>query len=272
MEHWQKHPLQLFAEDGNTGEMAADPGQQRLLDLGVPARILEKRAETGSAALPPQDAAAEDAPGGSRMSWEEIMADPEYNRQMQAVVRSRLREAKESQAALEKLTPGLEAFARQEAMDTGKLDYDALAGALEKKFRQDAGRDRIREHFHSLEQQAEVLKRQFPDFDLSRQLQDPVFLRMTAPGTGISLEDAYFARNREALQSAAMELAAKKTAQLISNNIRATQRRPEENGLSRQAPSVNVFDYRNASPHQRADLKKRILEASAQGRKLYPNE
>jgi hypothetical protein len=40
--------------------------------------------------------------------------------------------------------------------------------------------------------------------------------------------------------------------------------------MSGQATSVNVFDYRNASPGQRADLKKRILEASAQGRKLYP--
>ena len=270
MKHWKNHPLQLFAEVGNTGETAADPGQQRLLELGVPARVLEKRAERAGTAEPQQVAAAEGHMEGSRMTWEQIMADPEYNRQMQAVVRSRLREAKESQAALEKLTPGLEALARQEALDPGKLDYDALAGALEKKFRQDAGRDRLRDHFHGLEQQAEALKRQFPDFDLSRQLQNPAFLRMTAPGTGITLEDAYFALNRESLQTAAMELAAKKTAQLISNNIRATQRRPEENGLSRQAPSVNTFDYRNASPHQRADLKRRILEASAQGRKLYP--
>ena len=272
MKETNMSPLQLFAEEDRTGVTAADPGQQTLLDLGVPGRILEKRAERVGPSHPRQDAAAETTPAEGRMTWEQIMADPEYNRQMQAVVRSRLREAKGSQEALEKLTPGLEALARQEALDPDRLDYDALAGALEKKFRTDARRDTIREHFQSLERQAEALRQQFPDFDLQRQLQDPAFLRMTAPGTGISLENAYFALNRDALQSAAMELAARKTAELISNNIRASQQRPQENGLSRQGPSVNVFDYKNASPRQRADLKKRILEASAQGRKLYPNE
>lgn len=265
MEKRTRSLLQLFAEEGQTGENAAVPGQQRLLDLGVPAGVLEKRAESRG-----QDAAAREGEQ-RRMSWEEIMADPEYNSRMQAVVRSRLKDARQSQAALEKLTPGLEALARQEAMDPERLDYDALAGALEKKFRQDTQRDRIRSHFEDLQRQAAELRKQFPDFDLSAQLQDPAFLRMTAPGTGISLENAYFALNRDALQSAAMELAAKKTAELISNNIRATGRRPQENGLSAQAPSVSTFDYRNASPRQRADLKKRILEASAQGRKLYPN-
>lgn len=266
MERWKRSLLQMFAEEGKTGESAADPGQQRLMDLGVPAGILERRAENKG-----QDAAAPVKTEEKRMSWEQIMADPEYNSRMQAVVRSRLKEARQSQEALEKLTPGLEALARQEAMDPGSLDYDALAGALEKKFRQDTQRDRIREHFQELQRQATELRKQFPDFDLSVQLQDPAFLRMTSPGTGISVENAYFALHRDALQSAAMEMAAKKTAELISNNIRANGRRPEENGLSAQAPTVNTFDYRNASPRQRADLKKRILEASAQGRKLYPN-
>ena len=257
--------LQLFAEEATAGERAADPGQQRLSELGVPARTLERRAERRG-----QDAAAGEITEEKRMSWEQIMADPEYNRQMQAVVRARLKEEKSSREALEKLTPGLRALAAEEAMEPEKLDYDALAGALEKKFRQDAQRDRIRDHFRQLQAQAEQLKQKFPDFDLSRQLQDPAFLQMTAPGTGISLENAYFALNREKLQTDAMELAARKTAELISNNIRANGRRPQENGMSGQATSVNVFDYRNASPGQRADLKKRILEASAQGRKLYP--
>lgn len=266
---WQL--LQLFAEEADTGVQAADPGQQRLLELGVPARILEKRAENGGTALPEQVAAAtgtEENP--RRMSWEEIMADPEYNRQMQAVVRSRLKEAKASQAALETLTPGLKALAREHDLDPENPDYAALSAAMEKKAQLDAGRDRLREHFQSLERQAQALRSRFPDFDLGQELQNPAFVRMTAPGTGIGVEDAYFALHREHLQSAAMELAARKTAQMISNDIQAARRRPDENGLSSQASSVNVFDYRNASPRQRAALKKRILEESAQGRKVYP--
>lgn len=266
---WQL--LQLFAEEAETGVQAADPGQQRLLELGVPARILEKRAERGGAALPEQVAAAAGTEENQRrMSWEEIMADPEYNRRMQAVVRSRLKNAWESQAALEALSPGLKALAREHDLDPEKPDYAALSAAMEKKAQMDAGRDRLREHFHSLEQQARALREKFADFDLSTELQNPAFVRMTAPGTGIGVEDAYFALHRDRLQSEAMEQAARKTAELISNDIRAAQRRPNENGLSAQGPSVNVFDYRNATPRQRAALKKRILEESAQGRKVYP--
>lgn len=262
--------LQLFAEEADTGVQAADPGQQRLLELGVPARILEKRADQAGTALPEQVAAAEKTEESRHLSWEEIMADPEYNQKMQAVVRSRLKGAKESQAALEKLTPGLKALAREYDMDPENPDYTALSRAMEKKAMQDAGRDRLREHFHALEQQGQALKAQFPDFDLGKELQNPAFVRMTAPGTGISVEDAYFALHRSRLQNDAMEQTARKTAQLIANDIRAARRRPDENGLGAQGPSVNVFDYRNASPRQRAALKKRILEESAQGRKVYP--
>ena len=113
--------LQLFAGEGAgdgggegaaTGVEAVDPGQQRLLELGVPADKIRKRANR-SASKPPVaapkaqeaqqtnvQAAAADNPTEenktatpARMSWDEIMADPEYNKQMQSVVQSRLRSA-----------------------------------------------------------------------------------------------------------------------------------------------------------------------------------
>lgn len=259
--------LQIFGQENLTGESAADPGQQRLMELGVPARLLEKRAEMGTAGVPGQDAAAAgDAAPPGRMTWEEIMADPEYNRQMQAVVRARLKEAKESQAAMEKLAPGLEALARQQNMDPGKPDYDALARAMEKKTEMDRQREEIRSHFRLLQEQSRQLRQQVPDFDLATALQDPDFLRMTAPGSRLTVEEAYYLKNREKLQSQAVETATR----LISNHLLAAQRRPEENGISSQAPSVNVFDYRSATAGERAALKKRILTESAQGRKVYP--
>ena len=319
--------LQLFAGEGagdgggegaTTGENAVDPGQQRLLELGVPeAKIRKNRAyklnanpaaQKQGAQKQEQAAAAENpteepktAPN-ARMSWDEIMADPEYNKQMQAVVQSRLRSAKGAEETLGKLTPALELLARQHNLDPANIDYDALAKAIsddesfyedkalemgvsietakkmDQKERDDAREQRvqartleeqkIQQHFAKLEQQAEALKKVFPNFDLRTELQNPNFVRMTSPNVGISVEDAYYACHRKELQTAAMQVAAQKTAQKISNDIQAGNRRPSENGTSGQAPSVTTFDYRNASPEQRAALKARIRS----GEKIYPGQ
>ena len=323
--------LQLFAGEGDgggegaaTGESAVDPGQQRLLELGVPAdKIRKNRAykvntpapkpaaagqEKGQEQKPEQAAAAGNPTEDNktevpaRMSWEEIMADPEYNKQMQAVVQSRLRSAKGAEEALGKLTPALELIARRYGQDPAKPDYDALAKAISddesyyedkalemgvsvetamkidqqerdtaRQQRQQAitlEQQKFQQHIVKLEQQAEAMKKVFPNFDLRTELQNPAFARMTSPNVGISVEDAYYAVHRNEIQTAAMQVTAQKTAQKISNAIASGSRRPNENGTSGQAPSVTTFDYRSMSPEQRKALKDRIRS----GEKIYPGQ
>jgi hypothetical protein len=320
--------LQLFAGEGAgdgggegaaTGETNADAGHQRLLELGVPAdKIRKNRAyklntpapkpsaaeqSAGQEQKPEQAAAAEnpteektDAP--SRMSWEEIMADPEYNQKMQETMQKRLRTAKGAEETLGKLTPALEVLARQYGLDPANIDYDALAKAInndESFYEQKAlemgvsvetakrmdqmDRDTERQqrtleqqkfqnHIESLERQGEELKKVFPNFDLRKELQNKTFARLTAPDSPLSLEDAYYAVHRKEIQQAAMQVTAQKVAQKISNDIQSGSRRPDENGTSGQAPSVTTFDYRNASREQREALKKRIRS----GEKIYPGQ
>ena len=327
--------LQLFAGEGAgdgggegaaTGDNSVDAGHQRLLELGVPADKIRKRAQKSATKLPvgavrtaPQEepkqqtseqaAAAEnpteektDKP--TRMSWDEIMADPEYNKQMQAVVQSRLRSAKGAEETLSKLAPALELLARQHGQDPANPDYDALAKAIseDKSFYEDKAlemgvsvetameidqderakarkqreqertieQQKIQQHFDKLHQQGEAMKKTFPGFDLMTELKNPAFARMTAPNVGISVEDAYYAVHRNEIQTASMQVAAQKTAQKISNSIQAGRSRPSENGTTGQAPSVTTFDYRNASKEQRDELKRQIRAAAARGEKLYP--
>ncbi len=262
MQSFNWHLLQLFGDTGSaadtiTGDMAADAGQQ-------------DRANN-----PPRDAAGETP----KMRWEEIMADPEYNARMQAVVQSRLRSAKDAEEKLKTLTPALERLAARYGLDGKELDHAALARAVQEEGaapeKENApGSQSVRtgepsrftEHIRGLERQAAALQRHVPDFDLRRELQNPVFVRLTAPGSGLTVEDAYFAVHRARLQSAAVETAARK----ISNSIRSGSYRPRENGTTAQAASVAAFDYRNATAQQRAELKQRIREAAARGEKLYP--
>jgi hypothetical protein len=246
-----------------------------------------------------------DAPTTTRMSWDEIMADPEYNKQMQSVVQSRLRSAKAAEEALAKMTPALEVLARKHGQDPANPDYEALAKAINdddayyedkalemgvtletakridqqerdhaRQQREEARNleeQRLHDHFVKLEQQGEALKKVFPKFDLRTELQNPAFARMVAPGHGImSVEDAYKAVHRKEIEAAQSQVIAQRTAQNISNAIQAGARRPDENGTSGQSASVTTFDYSKASLAQRNALKAQIRAAAARGEKLYP--
>lgn len=334
--------LQLFADGGEGGGDGAAPGESdaaspdagesRLRELGVPESVLAKRAsrrtkapaaqQSAKAAVPQaparQAAAAEDntAPEGSqtdnpaqaqpRMTWDEIMADPEYNKQMQSTIQARLKTAKAAEESMSKLAPAFELLARRYGLDAANLDPEALTRAISddnsyyedkalemgvpvetaKKIdqterelarrREEENRtveqQKIHEHLVRLHQQGEELKKVFPSFDLSAELKNPAFVRMTSPNVGISVEDAYYAVHRKEIQSAAMQVTAQRTAEQMANSIRAGQSRPVENGTSAQAPSITTFDYAHASKEQREALKRQIREAEAHGKKLYPGQ
>ena len=339
-EHFKWLGLQLFAEGGDGGEGAAATtgdnapaaGETRLRELGVPESVLAKRAKRAKAAPAPrmeqptpkqeaaqqeqqptdqQDAAAEnpapaegDNAAPARMSWDEIMADPEYNKQMQSVIKARLKTAGQAEDTLSKLSPALELVARKYGLD-GK-DPEALAKAiseddslytekaeemgmsvaavkqieqlqrdnarLQAVNEQTAAQQAFNAHMENLRIQGEALKQTFPNFDLLTELKNPVFSRMTSPNSGLSVEDAYYAIHRKEIQQAAMQVAAQKTAEQMSNAIRSGQARPVENGTQAQAPSVTTFDYAHASREQREALKRQIREAAARGQKIYPGK
>ena len=328
MAYIYKLNLQLFAEGGEgggegaaTGESAGDPGQ-RLLELGVPAEKIRKRQKAAPATKLPEGAvmqkAAEPVAGAEnteetkteetkapRMSWDEIKADPEYSKEIQAIVQTRLKSSKAAEETLSKMDPVWEVMGRKYNLDPQSPSFhDELVKAvnddnayyedkaiemgvpietakkIDQQEREAARRQReeartleqqkIQQHIQSLEQQGEAMKQTFPNFDLRKELQNPAFARMTSPGVGLSVEDAYYAVHRKEIQAAAMQVTAQKTAQKISNSIQAGQRRPAENGTSGQAASVTTFDYSKASKEQRDALKREIYAAKARGQKIYP--
>lgn len=305
--------LQLFAEgeasgEGGqaplSGENGADAGHKTLLELGVPADKLKKRAQRPASAEQVTRAAAGEGSEAEaqprRMTWEEVKQDPEYNRHMQEMVQSRLKKVKQAQDDLDKLTPALQVMAGAYGLDPQKLDYEALAKAVsgddrlyekkalelgvstqvakklheldQAKLRQQQTREdlALRRHFESLQQQGRELQKVYPQFDLEKELQNPAFVKLTAPHVGLSVEDAYCTLHRKELQAQAMAFSAQTTAQRISNALASGSRRPRENGADGQAPSVATFDYKNASREQREALKQQIRQAAARGEKLYP--
>lgn len=114
-----------------------------------------------------------------------------------------------------------------------------------------------------LKRQERELREQIPDFDLDRELDDPMFLRLTAPHNGMSLEAAWFAlHHRELAQKLARE-----GADWAVKSIQAGALRPRELGGG-QGGYRQCVDARRMSREEREDLKRRIYQAKARGEKL----
>lgn len=239
---------------------------------------------------------------GQRMNWDQIMSDPEYKEQFDkaanGIVRARLGEANNAVAAMKSLTPMLEVLARKYGMDMKNIDYDALCKSVsnEDEFYEEKAmemgtdvataraadqreRDETRQqeeqaraatqqaidsHIAALRQQEVELKKTFPNFSLDEELKDPRFVRMTAPGGGWSLEDAFYAVHRKEIQAASAQVVAQRTAQSISQSIQAGQMRPQE----RRNTQTTVNDFNKMS---HADIKEKIAMAKRSGKKFYPD-
>lgn len=334
--------LQLFAGEAagdggdgasETGETSADAGHQRLLELGVPAsKIRKNRAYRASApaakpaeaeqvaqkeqsqgqvaaANEPTEGKAEDSTQHSekRLSWDEIMADPEYQQEMQKIIKGRLKKSDKELENHNKMADAHRSLARYYGLDAENIDFDALAGkiaaddglieqramqngvdaptqrkldaydamkAQQDNFTQEqARRQLLANHYQGLKTQAEPMKAKFPNFDLDKELnENPMFARLTGPGVNIPVEQAYKMTHHDEIVAASVKTAQQQTASKLSNAIRSGNMRPEENGTAGQAPSVATFDYKNASKEQRRALKERIRSAGQRGEYIMPGQ
>lgn len=298
-----------------TGDNSADAGHQRLRELGVPeSKIRKPRAKQASplpegafrtqqqvqqpqaqepqkqdAAANSQNAQTENAP--TRMSWEEIVKDPEYNAEMQKIIKARVKDGDQNKAILETLAPAIKHLAKEHGLDPENVDHTALVKAITGEYEDKAlemgvsketamkldqqqrtlEQQKFQNHILKLEQQGQAFKAIVPNFDLRAEMQNPVFARLTSPSVGLSVEDAFYAVHRREMQEKSMQVAAQQAQQMISNAIQSGTHRPDEAGTASQAPSVSKFDYRNATPAQRKALKDEIRRAAAEGRKIYPS-
>ena len=310
--------LQLFADGEGSGDGAAeasesgvmaDDADQRLRDMGVPeekirrtraGRQRARQAVPATNAPAPQAAAAKEADDGQpeaqeeekpkRMTWDEIMQDPEYNRAMQETMQKRLKSAKAAEESLNALMPAIKKLAQEKGLDPENVDYVSLGKMLTGEYESKAmelgvpvetvmqleqqqrtiEQQRMDSHFQRLEREAEDLRKVFPNFSLQAEMANPAFAKLTHPNIGMSVEDAYYAVHRKELQVASMQVAAQKTAQQISNAIQSGTRRPVESGQSTQAPSVTTFDYSRATKAQRDEFKAKLRASWARGEKVYP--
>ena len=186
-----------------------------------------------------------------RPTWEELMEDPEYNGKMQETVRARLKGAKDAEETLRTLEPVLQGMRKS----AGVSDDAALAGAIRENA--EKRKARLQEHFREITRQGEEIRKVYPGFDLTRELRDPRFARLTAPESGVDVRTAYEALHRDEIAPAMMAFAARKAQEKLAGAMRSGMLRPPENG-SQGAGAVLQDDPRSLSKKERADIRRRV--------------
>ena len=285
----------------------------RLRELGVPESKLkrakysqkaapQKQQETASqaAAAETQEVTEEAKDTAKRLSWDEIMADPEYNGEMQKVVKAAKEKLKTSAEGLEKLAPAIQLIAKKYGVDAS--DYDAVSKAVvdddayyeeramelgvttdvakqldksekmmraaEEQQQKFINEQKLMEHIGKLNRQAIELQQKYPDFNLGKELNNPTFARLTAPDLNLPLEDAYELVHREEIKENIRQAALKASIQQVSNAVQSNKNRPNDGVSKSSNASVQTFNYQNATKAQREALKARIKS----GEKIFPGQ
>ena len=117
----------------------------------------------------------------------------------------------------------------------------------------------LRNHIAGLRQQEEELRKEFPDFDLNVEAQNPAFARMTGPGGGLTLRQAYMAIHGDELLKRGQTQAVTETKRAVSQAIQAGSMRPSENGLIQSNGGAPQRDPRTYTREERAAIRRRVM-------------
>ena len=261
---------------GNTGPQLEDLGVPK--DKAERFRNRKAKATKQAPPAEAQPAAQQDEPEAAKptMSWDDFMAIPENNERMQRTMSERVkRAARESSETMQALNPALELIAQRygiKAKDDGSYDFAAITEAVtndDSYYEQKASdmgvdvetakriakleaenkrnteqlqkqqRDQqLREHFMKMQAQAQDVQQIMPGFNLQDAINDPVFVRLTSPEVGMTVEQAVWALHGKEIQAQSANAIAQRAKLDAANAIRSGIR-PRENGNSSATVSAN---------------------------------
>ena len=217
-----------------------------------------------------------------------------YARDVQAAIKDRFKNQKNAEEQLAKVLPALSAIAKQRGIDENDLDgvvnsildddslYEEDADKLgmtvegyrsylqmkqenERLKAQEAQEQEeifFQQHLQKLAMQGEEMKKEFPNFDLRKELENEQFRRLTAPNSGLDVRAAYYAIHHAELEPQAMAYGIQRAQQQISQTMQANRRRPVEGASRSGQPAGQVtVDPRKMTREER----QRYIERARRG-------
>lgn len=313
--------LQLLADGGDGGDggaaaastgdnTSADPGQTRLLELGVPANKIRQRArkaapakaepaeaETAKAQTPP----AEDTP--EEATPEAPKAKTYTEEEVQGMIRNRIKNLKSVESSLAALTPGIEVLARHYNLDPKSEGFhQQLSAALENddRYYEDAALERgedveeikaadikARADERARIEQERTLEQQKLADHFDRLERESEALKKVFPGFNLQaeLKNDTFARLVSPYLNMPVEDAYYAVhrreidaarSQVIAQTTATQLANSIRAGMSRpveagtSTQAPSSIGYHNMNKAAREDLKKEIYASRYTGKKIYP--
>lgn len=216
-----------------------------------------------------------------------------FNRETSAIVQERLKNSKQAEETLSKLSPILDGLGKKYGKQADDIDGilaaytddDALyeddaakAGipvsvykqmehlkadkaAREAKDAQTLQEQQYQRHIQGMIADFDKnVKSVFPAADLRAELQNQEFRRLTSPEVGVSTRDAYWLVHRAEIQSQTMQVAAQKAQQKLSQSVQSGRSRPDENGTRNVSTPLDIRDDpAKWSKADRAEVKRRVM-------------
>lgn len=140
------------------------------------------------------------------------------------------------------------------------MQLKAERDAAEEREKQTMQQQMLINHARSLAQQSEKFRETFPNFNLSEELKNPQFARLTSPEIRMSVEDAYYAIHHKEIGPQMMAYGMNRARQQMGQTLQAQQKRPTEGAMRQQgnaAAEVKVNPARLQRP-EREEIKRRV--------------
>lgn len=147
-----------------------------------------------------------------------------------------------------------------------KNENAALKANAQRAEREQSERDRLereRAVFNKLTQDAQSLKKLYPNFELNAELSNEEFRRLVRNGVG--LQTAYEVIHRNEIVPSLMQSAANEAAQKVAASVAANNARPAENGMKDTAAATHGVDVSKLD----YDAIQAINERVRLGEKIY---
>ena len=183
---------------------------------------------------------------------------------IQAAIQQRFKNQQDYKKQLDAVQPILQALGGRFGLDAGDVEGISEKLRLENTEASTAEQAEnqtplfLQEHVRSVSAQAEALRKELPGFDLAAEMKNPAFVRMTSPGVGMSVKDAFFAVHGQEIQRDSMRYTAEQVRERIAASVMAGASRPRENGLDPVGSAGMGIDVQSMDRKTRADFRRRI--------------
>ena len=134
-----------------------------------------------------------------------------------------------------------------------EMEKKLAAMEAEQKTREDISR------VQNIRNQAERARQDFPDLDIDKEMENPIFHRMVWE-SNVPVLSAYKVIHEQEIAARQMKYAVDTTRAAAAATIQAGMARPSEGGLGRSAPAnlTRITDPRLLTREQRKDIRRRV--------------